>query len=229
MCIGQMKRLSSFFQKIVGKSRGGVLIEFAFSLPLLILVLFFMRDCGTIYRFDTKMKKMSELIAQMIYNSKGSMMSELTLRELENISTLVGVTLTGKKGSEKNPLDEYPFYFSMYVMCIEGTTENKFLTKWCVHIQNNLKTGHVIGISENPPLYSRFNSSTLNIQEGEIKLVIETVAWYKENKSSRGFNSKFHLMRIKHTNASNNAILFGNTFSVITPQAWLIDKENPPQ
>ena len=229
MCIGQMKRLSSFFQKIVGKSRGGVLIEFAFSLPLLILVLFFMRDCGTIYRFDTKMKKMSELTAQMIYNLKGSMMSELTLRELENISTLVGVTLTGKKGSENKLLNEYPFYFSTYVMCVEGIGNNNFERKWCVHIQNDLKTGLVTALEE-PPQYSRFNSSTLNIKQGEIKLVIETVAWYKKDEASRGFNSKFHLMRVtRYTDTKNTAVLFGNTFSVITPQAWLIDKENAPQ
>ncbi len=221
--------LKNRLKYLLNYKKGTILIEFAFSLPVLIIILFFITDGPLAYRTSNKLQKMSELTAQMILNIKGRHVSPLTIDDLVNISRAAGIALTNVKDTEK-----YPFHLSTYIMCIRGTGANSFEIKWNIHIDNNLVNQQVIANANDDLLYSSINKNTTNlkgtlanfvIQPGELQLLIETVAWYSDN--GRGFNKNFYLLTIPGQK-KNNAKTFGDRFAIITPPSGLISESIPP-
>lgn len=182
-----MGRLQAFVKKKFDQ-KGVVLIEFAFCCPALIILLFFVLDVPLAYRVVTKMQKMAELTACMIRNVPSKKDTQITIEDLKNISKATGVFLTGRLGSSKR----YPFNLSTYVFCIVGK-EGGFDKLWNVHIKNNLYNGTITSNSEDTTYYSKFQEASkfedikelanFSIREGEIKLVVETVAWYNEDQN----------------------------------------------
>ncbi len=222
-CFGFLKKISS---------KGGVLLEFAFSLPVLIIILFFITDAPLLYRISNKLQKISELSAQMILNTKGRYLAPLTLEDLQRVSQAAGIYLTNVKKSTK-----YPFHLSTYVICVKGTNNNCFEVKWSVHIDNDLSssTSQQTPLEINTFLYSSIDQKTtqlkgtlsnFKIQPGEIKLLIETVAWYQNGKG-RGFNKCFFLVNVPGKLKESGARTFGDRFAVITPPNYLVG-ETPP-
>lgn len=233
-----MGRLQAFVKKKFDQ-KGVVLIEFAFCCPALIILLFFVLDVPLAYRVVTKMQKMAELTACMIRNVPSKKDTQITIEDLKNISKATGVFLTGRLGSSKR----YPFNLSTYVFCIVGNKEGGFQQLWNVHIKNDLYSGIITPSTEDTTDYSKFQKANkfkdikelanFNIREGEIKLVVETVAWYNEDQDdgkgtvkSRGYNKNFYLLTIPGRSVGNSAKAFGNSFSVmsyvdeIIPESW---------
>ena len=189
-----VKRVHLFLKKKFDQN-GSVLIEFAFCCPLLVIILLFVLDVPLAYRVLMKMQKMSELTASMIRSVPSKNETLITMEDLKNISKAAGITMTGRLGSAEEPCKRYPFYLSTYVFCIEGNDSGGFNKKWNVHIMNNLYNGEITPIPNDSSLtYSKFKEvsdfsmidefSNYAIQEGEVKLIVETVAWYNESISS---------------------------------------------
>lgn len=229
--------------------RGAILIEFAFSVPVLIILLYFVMDGPLAYRISMKLQKIAELTAQMICNVHGTTIEKLTISDLKDISAAAGITLTSRKGTIASPLTNYPFYLSTYVFCVTGIGSNKFRINWNVHIQNSLYDGVIIANKNDSLLYSSISrlQDNLNgtgikdflIQKGEIKLIIETVAWYKEGEHfgaggspvagrvQRGFNTNYYLMSIQGKER-NGAKTFGGRFTIISSLDAIIDEDKLP-
>lgn len=201
-------------------SKGAILIEFAFSVPVLIIVLFFVLDGPQAYRVSMKMQKMSELTAQMIYNATGNSLEKLSLDDLKNISTAVGVTLTNRKATASAPLTRYPFYLSTYIICVTGIGNNKYVMNWNVHVKNALFNGQVTAYANDAMLYSSIDFKTLDltqtnlknfkIQKGEVKLLIETVSWYTGQEGFENSNSTSNNNAAKSTSRENKNNKDGN-------------------
>lgn len=267
MLLSFLKKAHLFFKERLDRS-GSVLIEFAFCCPVLVILLFFVLDVPLAYRVLLKMQKMSELTANMIRNVPSKSDTQITLDDLENISKAAGITLTGRLGSSSKPCKRYPFYLSTYVFCIEGTASadnSSFEEKWNVHIQNNLYDGTVSSNVQDTAAYSKIHGVTkfsqikgleeFKIHEGEIKLIVETVAWYKEsdnvrienisggggsgsnmfgdynkNKSRvRGFNKNFYLITIPGRTVSSGEKVFGNRYSIMSCVEDIVDSEESPR
>jgi hypothetical protein len=232
-------------RKILQKVKGGVLVEFSFSVPLLIMVMFFALDVPLAYRISSKLQKTSELYAQMLLNIIEKKPSrKLTSDDLKNISKAVGLTFTGVNGSGAKPNNQYPFFLSTHITCIKcDQTTGTFVIKWNMHIQNDLKTGNVTS-TPNDYTYSinisskditSFNGSLKNFRTylGELKLLIETVAWH--DGLGRGFNQKFYLLSIpgktKNQNDNvqdgKNSRILGDRYAVVTPSES-VDLESLP-
>ena len=263
----KLLEIAHLFLKKKFNQKGAVLVEFAFCCPVLIIFLFFVLDVPLAYRVVSKMNKMSEVIACMIRNVPGKENLKITLTDLKNISKASGIIMTGKLGSKSNPCTRYPFYLSTYVICIVGTKElNNFEKKWAVHIKNKLYDGTIEATTntkgENFWAYSQLKNvnsfdkisrfSGYKIQEGEVKLIVETVAWYKEGDNSmekvnvsgvrgsgilgdysknmhsiRGFNKGFYLLTIPGK-TSGTIKTFGNSYAVIPSVDEIIDITNCP-
>lgn len=261
-----MKRTHLFLKKKFD-SKGAVLIEFAFCCPVLIILLFFVLDIPSAYRVVTKMQKMSELTANMIRNVPNKSNTLISLEDLKNISKVAGVTLTGKLGSSSKPCKNYPFYLSTYVFCIVGNSGGGYDKKWNVHIKNKLYDGTISVNTNDTTTYSKFQTAinfntiegleNFNIQEGEVKLIIETVAWYdesenasiegvssgsgnnsgsdmfggyKKNKFSvRGYNKSFYLMTIPGRSISSGVKAFGNRYSIMSCVDEIVDVDECPK
>lgn len=247
--------------------RGSVLVEFAFCCPVLIIVIFFVLDVPLAYRVILKMQKMSELTACMIRNTPNKYDTKITLNDLKNISKAAGITLIGKK-SATSFHSRYPFYLSTYIFCVRGNSSGDFNTQWAVHIKNNLYTGDVVAVDNDTALtYSKLEGvstfqdikelSNYSIKEGEVKLIIETVAWYDKNDNTmedvspgtegdyasmlgdykknqhiiRGFNKNFYLLTIpgKSIGADDDVKAFGYSYSVMPCVEDIIDVDKCPE
>ena len=175
--------------------------------------------------------------------------------------------MTGRLGSSTNPCKRYPFYLSTYIFCIEGNESGGFNKKWNVHIINNLYNGEVTPIlNDNSLTYSKIKEisdlktidefSNYSLQEGEVKLIVETVAWYNEsisatqegisgnsgggesgmfgdynkNKNSvRGFNKGFYLMTIPGRSVATGEKAFGNRYAIMSCVDEIVDPEECPK
>ncbi len=252
---------------IMNKSdqNGVVLVEFAFCCPVLIILLFFVLDIPLAYRVVTKMQKMSELTSCMIRNVPNKNNTLITIQDLKNISMAAGVYLTGRLGSSSNPCKHYPFYLSTYIFCVEGNSSGGFDKKWNVHIKNNLYNGSITVNKNDTTEYSRLqNANTFlnvnglenfSIHEGEMKLIVETVAWYNETESSsmegvpingqvgsgmfgdygknksrvRGYNKNFYLITIPGRSVKIGEKAFGNGFSIMSYVDEIVDPDECPE
>ncbi|MDR2158357.1 MAG: hypothetical protein LBO02_03520 [Holosporaceae bacterium] len=210
------------------KSAGAILIEFAFGIPILVMILYFGLDVPQAYRISTKLHKLSELYSQMLINmSKQRESKAVTIADLKNISRSVGLSLTGTLKNKR-----YPFNLSTYIICIKGDGKNSFKNKWCVHIKNNLTTGEITNSADYR--YSTLeeahsqhigNIKALSIAKDEIKLLVETVAWY-DASSPRGFNSEFYLLTIPGK-IKNGAKTFGDRTAIVTPHEGMVSETKP--
>jgi hypothetical protein len=252
--------------------KGSVLIEFAFCCPVLVILIFFVLDVPLAYRVILKMQKMSELTACMIRNTPNKYDTKITLNNLKNISKAAGITLTGKLGSKEKPCRRYPFYLSTYVFCVKGNSSEEnsasFDTLWAVHIKNNLYEGDVVAVTDDTALtYSKLGDvssftnikelSNYRIKEGEVKLIIETVAWYNKSDSAtmegvssdseggdyssmlgdykknqhvvRGFNKNFYLLTIPGRSIIDDVYAFGYSYSVMPCVEDIIDTDKCPE
>ncbi|MDR2067487.1 MAG: hypothetical protein LBP41_00660 [Holosporaceae bacterium] len=204
-------------------------MEFSFSVPLLIMVMFFALDVPLAYRISSKLQKTSELYAQILLNTIERKPSRnLTEKDLINISRAIGLTFTGVVGSATKPNNQYPFYLSTYITCLKcDKTTGNFVIKWNMHIQNDLKTGK-ISSQANDYAYSinianksitSFSGSlgSFKTYQGELKLTVETIAWH--DGIGRGFNQKFYLLSIPgKIKSGNNSKILGDRYAVITPR-----------
>lgn len=257
--------IAKLFRKKFGQ-RGSVLIEFAFCCPILVILMFFVLDVPLAYRVLFKMQKMSELTASMIRNIPGKYDTKITRNDLKNISKAAGITLTGRLGTDSKPCRRYPFYFSTYVFCVVGNGSGGFDTQWVVHIKNNLHKGEVTVVADDNALtYSKLSGvstfaginelSNYSIREGEVKLIIETVAWYDKSESAtmegvsgsggsysnifgdykknqhtvRGFNKGFYLLTIPGRSISPTVKAFGYSYTIMPCIEDIIDVENCPE
>jgi hypothetical protein len=220
-----------FIRKIVNKSvlsllkknDGAVLIEFAFAIPLLVIILYFALDVPTVYRLSSKLYKTSELFAQILTNvTKNQYPQTLTLANLKDISKIVGLVFTGVKGSVLQP-----FILSTYVIAIKGTgggSNKEFNVLWGVRIDDDLRRTDSPEIKINNYEHATINASSkthggnmenLSIQKNEIKLLVEIVANY-DTKTGRGFNSGLYLMTIPGKIIGDGVRIFGDKSAVIT-------------
>ncbi|MDR1236120.1 MAG: hypothetical protein LBJ96_03870 [Holosporaceae bacterium] len=220
------------------KYKGAVLIEFAFSIPLLVIILYFALDVPTAHRLSSKMYKASELFAQILINTtKNQYPQTLTLNNLKNASRIVGLVFTGV---EKSMLQ--PFTLSTYVIAIRGRggdSSNDFTVLWGVRIDNvlnSIDSPTTIDINTSTDVHSMINRNSttpsgnitnLTIQKDEVKLLIETVATYNTAGNARGFNGGLYLMTIPGRLIGDTRI-FGDKTAIITISSEIVTDQSPP-
>ncbi|MDR1334406.1 MAG: hypothetical protein LBJ71_04250 [Holosporaceae bacterium] len=227
--------LTKLTQSFWKKHRGAVLIEFAFAIPFLIIVLYFGLDVPTAHRLSSKLYKTSELYAQMIINvTRNQSPNTLTQNNLKQISRIAGLVFTGVENSTLQP-----FTLSTYIVAVKGTGsgDNKgFSVLWSIRVDNILNNTasptitiddytHAIITSKNMTAH---NGSIRNliIQRDEIKLFIETVANYNIDNGARGFNNKLYLMTIPGR-VVNGTRVFGDKTAIVTPYEGVISDTAP--
>jgi hypothetical protein len=182
---------------------------------------------------------MSELYAQMLLNTiqiKGT--GAFSQNVFKSISRAAGLALCGSFGNQA-----FPFNLSTYIAAITGTGENKFTVKWIVHVQNTLNTGNIVYTvgDDSYSVLQRGETShdgalkNLHIQDGEEKILVETVAWYKRDTPSssaaevfnraekaQGFDKMFYFIKIPVTEITTSIgkiHTFGDRTAIITPES----------
>ncbi|MCR5224963.1 MAG: hypothetical protein K6C34_02670 [Alphaproteobacteria bacterium] len=211
--------------QIFHNHKGAILLEFAFSIPVLIMSLYFVLDVPHIYRLSNKMHKLSELYSQCILNVIRARDSKLlTLDDLKNISKGIRIGITGIVGNT-----EYPYALSTYIYYVKGES-GAFKIIWKVHVQNPLN-GTEISTPSGGTSYSSISGTSLTslpgdwkdftISEGEEKLVIETVLGALD-EGNKPLKKMFYLLPY----VGNK---FGNQVSAITPIKGMLNGNQAPK
>ncbi|MDR1551159.1 MAG: hypothetical protein LBS14_00560 [Holosporaceae bacterium] len=209
------------------KSRGAVLLEFAYAIPILIMMMYFGLDVPNSSRFATKMHKTSELYSQMLINLIRSRYDRtIHIQDLINISRSIGLVFTGTYLTNK-----YKFHLVTCIISITGLADNKFKVNGCIGSSVFLNGGTVTAATEHEKALATVTEThsnaahpgklvNLHIKRGERKLLIETIAYYYPNSEERGFNATFYLLTIKGVTAqcgNNNAVVFRDKTAILTP------------
>lgn len=202
------------------EAKGGVLIEFAFGIPILILMLYFCFDVPSAYRLMHKLNTSSRIAATMLMNINLHQLDKrITKQTLEEIVKILAIYFSG---NVKNSL---PYNLSLYVTCVQGNGRNSFSTIWSGAANINLKNrsvtsseafnnmANIVGaeFSQSAMLRNSLASSSIanfQIATGEIKFIVETFIWY-DSGSSRGFNVGFYMLKLPLQSIKNR-------FSVVT-------------
>lgn len=212
------------------RSKGGVLIELAFGVPILILMMYFCLDIPKAYQFVNKIQTASELTAAMILNVKaGEIDKTLSLEDLKYVSRALKIYFLGNpnvKGEE--------FHIFTYVTCVTGE-KGKIKKNWSVGIDNDVSKPNRIETYTDSSSLDKFSgaashsiSENLNntsfsgfgINEGETKLIVETFVWQEE--TALGINKRFYMMSLPMS-------LIGNRFAVVTPHLGMVSAATPPK
>jgi Flp pilus assembly protein TadG len=229
--------LKKIMQSLWKKHKGAVLIEFAFAIPLLIIILYFGLDVPMAHRLSSKLYKVSELYAQMLINvTRNQYPHTLTQNNLKHISRIVGLVFTGVENTALQP-----FTLSNYIIAIRGTggsSNKEFSVLWCIRVDNKLNdTGSAkVTVSRDDYTHSMIGDrgmktysgsiKNLIIQQNEIKILIETVANYNISNGARGFNSRLYLMTIPGRVVGGTRV-FGDKTAIVTPLEGVITTTAP--
>jgi hypothetical protein len=220
-------RKTRFWDRLQRDTSGGIIVEFAYSIPILVMLLYFSLDIPNAYRFVEKMHKTSELYAQMLVNTarcklaKGN--EQLTSGDFEEI--LKGIALTFYGVNTKQT--QFPFFLRVHLVLIRGIGDDKFSQVGRANVTINLTSLTIIqpapnNLSEHSSLESNAEEhggslQNLEIRSGEMKLLVETVAYYDESSSTaRGFNSAFHLLRLGRLLSSSMYRVLKDKIAIVT-------------
>lgn len=180
------------FKFLRNKSRGGVLVEFAISIPVLISVLYFSFDLPKHKELINRMKFATYCGVNMIQNiSKKRASKKITKIDLAEVAFSVGLPIwkAGHKWMCNNS-NLYPLgqQVIMNVFYIKGTGSNNCKIVWhrgvFSHMHNGRKYPSYTTSFSNSTLYSRFSVGSSysaskihpdlkNIKKDEVKILLE--------------------------------------------------------
>lgn len=216
------------------RKRGAILIEFAFGMPILVLMMYFCLDVPRAYQFINKLRTCSEMAADLItnvYSYEGD--TAISIEELKYVSRALEIYFFGNPTTKKQ---EYGFNISTYVTCVTGTEDGKFKINWAVGVDNDISERKISAYrsikgtikmegftsTKSSKISSDLNNTEFKdfaVQNGDTKLIVEAFVWRKSE--NRGFNKQFYMMSLPMT-------LVDNKFVVVTPPNGLVSELHPP-
>lgn len=214
--------------------RGAILIEFAFGMPILVLMMYFCLDVPRAYQFINKLRTCSEMAADLItnvYSYEGD--TSISIEELKYVSRALEIYFFGNPSRKSQ---EYDFNISTYITCVTGTEDGKFKINWVVGVDNDISNHKISAYrsskgavkmegftsTKSSKISSDLNNTEFKdfvVQNGDTKLIVEAFVWRKSE--NRGFNKQFYMMSLPMT-------LVDNKFVVVTPPNGLVSELHPP-
>ena len=206
----------------ISHHHGGILIEFAFSVPILILLLFFAHDHYRIYELKDKVKSSAYLAASMIQQITNTRSDkQLTKNDIAMI-TYASCLNFFHTNSMFNP---WPLglYYSMDYFWIKRINSDsyQFQQAYTLTTEGNSPTGMIAGFN---PLQTKtqtqvtgYHPDLICIKDGEERLLIKT--WYR--KTSGFTKSKIGLFILDIGPKKDNYGNFLKHEIVITPKPGL--------
>ena len=208
-----MTRLSLFYNriKILGSSvvqrvivpshrrlsrrRGAILIEFAFSIPVFLVLIYYMHDIPKAQRYKMQMQFVAQQMVQMFQTiSQGRSNKRITQRDCALIGKAAYLTIF--PGNSMNPtrLEYFPlgYFIEMYIFYVVGESNNKASVKWTMllygtdpglpYVYIRTDKGH-----DGTTLAFKTNANPseicpeLQIKPGEAKIIIEACLRYRDS------------------------------------------------
>lgn len=87
-------------RRCLENKNGAVLIEFALFLPFLIMIIYYLSDISTIYRYKLMAKSVAESASEILLNSSGSEIDSLEFQDISNVLRLCTVGINKLNASK---------------------------------------------------------------------------------------------------------------------------------
>jgi hypothetical protein len=116
-------------------SRGAVLVEFAFSIPVLLMVLYYVLDYPNYMRLKSKTRNSAYMAVSMIQNiSRHRENKKITLQDIQRINYVSFLNYCCGKQQLKTTEDNYIYPLGhlplTVLICVKGVADNKCKVVW---------------------------------------------------------------------------------------------------
>mgnify|MGYP006894183552 CR=1 FL=1 len=230
------------YKFIKNPKNGAILIEFAFAVPVLFSLIYYISDLATIKRWHSKLDFSLHCAANMFQNTQN-----ITTTDFANITYASVIGMFGDPEHNIWPYIDPPIVIS--ALCITGTTENKCKVNWFTwsdvsatknicktstssrpgavaskfHLNNRINIGSIYSATQ--------LDSNLIIGPGETKIILEISIFKKlSNKNYDRDYIKLFFARVSPAfiHEGEYATLMNHTI-IFTPKPETFDPNNPPQ
>ena len=231
------------------KNKGGILVEFALSIPFLVSILYFSLDVPKRSLMETKMKNTTFFAISMIQNiSQNRANNVITKHDLEFIITTSFMNIF--RGLEQfnlinDPNDRNPWGLS-YIYYVKGLPDGKASTIWRWDSRPLLSSpsrDSITYTTDTDCSTVRYKTNVdpdqihkdLIISDGDVKIIVETIYAVTYDNSSTDDDSDIHdtinrtlgFYLIKPRSLSAVQWTFFSTVTIFTPRPGLFS-ETPP-
>ena len=230
---------------IKSSKRGAILIEFAFAVPVLFSLIYYISDLAKIKQWNQRMDFATHCMASMFQNT-----SNITKKDVINILQAGRLVYApdGIKRFQTLYNTHQDTLFQLGVLCVVGTNTNKCKVKWFVWSAGDAFSAYEIAISGslrnfgsknwNPfvslTIGSEYNSSivypslTINAGETKILLVHLFTSIFSDANWIEGIMG-LHLAHPRIIRNKNSEKTYLQSIVVFTPKPGTFDPNNPPQ
>ena len=247
------KRCKKYFDggggRPLGKpSRGAILIEFAFAVPIMIMLLYYIHDLVKISRIKRQMQFCGEIMVNILQNISQNRDNKAITRA--DFARSVYAAFLTYYGSDLRAYSEegdasrmyYRYFPHPMMFCVKGLDDGKATILWCMHPayykppnnfatpyvrtgnDNNMKRFSLVKPALNTPTAPENIAKNLVIKPGEIKLIID-VAFYTEYTSIEQASQRFGCYIYKPKPVSEKT--FFNTLIIFSPRPGLFSETDP--
>ena len=185
---GSAFRFKNFF-----RNKGAIIVEFAMSVPILIIVIFYVHDLALYAQLKSKTEFVAYSVVSMLQNvSQNRSSRRITLDDIRRIRcaaslivypAMLGFATSGRGSSAYRSVGHF---LSLYIYCVVGTGNNKgkCVWRWDSGYQNTTVANSDSGTTTGNNLYAvvRYQGSEtdtnniykgLTIKNGEMKIIVE--------------------------------------------------------
>lgn len=229
--------------------RGAILIEFAFAVPIMIMLLYYIHDLVMLRRYQRQMDfvglQMASMVQSLASYRAGTDSPHITQDDLKNIMRAAYLTIypgTTQYGIDTNKKTIFGHFPHIWMYYVYGTDDNKIQIKWSAAIYDsysgNARTTFEVldGAHESSTIkhISSGNASELHkdlkIKKGESKLVLECAIYCGHNYNSYCFadgtpvssvplNKIFKLYQAQPVANAKNKRNFFPSITIFSPRA----------
>lgn len=201
-------RLLNILKRFRKSRYGAILIEFAFSIPIFLSLIYYIHDLPKQRRIQRKMQFVAHevtMILQTIGAKHAITQNDLkTAARLAWLTMCPGITQYGTgTGSSPERYMPYGYIPKIMIYCVSGTGENQGTVNWMIDLcPQNPSLGNTraykcdLWISQHPNSTVNYTSGAatsihknLRISANEKKIIAETFLFYSNKESSRYFSS----------------------------------------
>ena len=207
--------------------KGGILIEFAFSIPIAILLMLFVNDHYRFYELRNKIKSSAYLVASMIqqigntHNSK-----QLTLNDIARIAYASCLNLFHTNSmSGSHPLG---IYYIVYTYYVKKLSNNSYQFQKCYFttspssattLEARINKGFNVNTTSSLASIQAINPDLVPNKDGDERVMI--VCWYSKYNFTKN-KLGFYLLTPNFGQPGNNYNTIGFAYRlVITPKPGL--------
>lgn len=144
-----IKRVKSLQKLYIWNSRGAVLLEFALSIPVLLLLLFGLHDVFVISHMQDKSRLVSHEIASMLQNiSQNREDKKITENDIKRITCAAYLTIypgtTMYSTNSGKRYHKYAHYPQPFIFCAKSDSTGKAYTPWMIGFSPEYNTNNPI-------------------------------------------------------------------------------------